>query len=178
MAKAGELVQSFIGAAVLIDAADLGAAAHRVRLFWTNFIKPEILQAALPTGLKPNPNLSQILSHHHTPSIPSHRDRFPFLAHNRIGEQRLCMPTLVSFLRCNAFRAKIDGSPREGQVYNSLAGVWEEPDVEEKEALMGYTKGTTTTNNITENQRSIRLGRALDGTTMRWLGAFIAATHK
>ena len=31
--KAGDLVQAFIGAPVMVDAADLGAAAHRVRLF-------------------------------------------------------------------------------------------------------------------------------------------------
>ena len=31
--KAGDLVQAFVGAPVVVDAADLGAAAHRVRLF-------------------------------------------------------------------------------------------------------------------------------------------------
>ena len=41
--KANDLVQSFLGAPVLIDAADLGAAAHRVRLFWTNMLQPAIL---------------------------------------------------------------------------------------------------------------------------------------
>ena len=37
---------------VLIDAADLGAAAHRVRLFWTNMMQPAQLQATLPTMTK------------------------------------------------------------------------------------------------------------------------------
>ena len=41
--KANGLVQSFLGAPVLIDAADLGAAAHRVRLFWKNMLQPTIL---------------------------------------------------------------------------------------------------------------------------------------
>ena len=36
--KANDLVQLFLGTPVLIDAADLGAAAHRVRLFWTNML--------------------------------------------------------------------------------------------------------------------------------------------
>lgn len=36
--KAGNLVESFVGGrTVLVDAAGLGAAAHRVRLFRTNF---------------------------------------------------------------------------------------------------------------------------------------------
>ena len=47
--KASDLVQAFIGAPVLIDAAELGAAAHRVRLFWTNMLQPAQLQATLPT---------------------------------------------------------------------------------------------------------------------------------
>ena len=54
MQKANELVQSFLGAPILIDAADLGAVAHRVRLFWTNMLQPAILQAALPKLLLPS----------------------------------------------------------------------------------------------------------------------------
>ena len=36
--QAGDLVQAFIGAPILLDAAQLGAAAHCVRLFWTNML--------------------------------------------------------------------------------------------------------------------------------------------
>ena len=89
----------------------------------------------------------------------------------------MCMPTLVSYLRRNAFRPKTNGSPGEGEVYNTSTKIWEEPNVEEED-LMGYRKGTTAAKNITDNQRSIRIGRTLDGTTMRWLGAFMAAQHK
>ena len=88
------------------------------------------------------------------------------------------MPTIVSFLGSNAFRTKDNGNPGEGEVYNTSTNTWEEPDIEEKEALMGYTKGTTRAPNVTDNQRAIRIGRALDGTTMRWLGAVIATKHK
>ena len=52
--KANDLVHSFLGAPILIDATDLGAAAHRVRLFWTNMLQPAILQAALPKLLLPS----------------------------------------------------------------------------------------------------------------------------
>ena len=162
----------------MIDAADLGSAAHRVRLFWTNFIKPEQLQEALPTGIKPRPSLREILNDNHFPSQVGHEDRFPFAKQNRLGIERKCMPTLVSFLRSNAFRTKITGGSGEGEAFNKTTGVWEEPEVEEKEELMGYVRGATATMNITENQRSIRIGRALDGTTMRWLGAFMAAKQK
>ena len=46
--KAGELVQAFLGAPVLVDGANPGAAAHRVRLFWTNMMLAAVLHVALP----------------------------------------------------------------------------------------------------------------------------------
>lgn len=54
--------------------------------------------------------------------------------------------------------------------------VWEEPDVEEKEELLGFQRGNTAAPGNVEAQRAIRLGRALDGTTMRLLGAFLHAS--
>ena len=59
--KAGELVQAIIGAPVIVDAAHLGSAAHRVRLFWTNMLQPAILQQALLALLPPSPPLDTIL---------------------------------------------------------------------------------------------------------------------
>ena len=82
--RAGKLVQSFIGAPLLIDAADLGAAAHRVRLFWTNMLPPAVLQAALPKILPPYPSLSTILHPYHLPTMPGHNDHFPFARQNRV----------------------------------------------------------------------------------------------
>ena len=87
------------------------------------------------------------------------------------------MPTVVSYLRSNAYRPKSNGSPGEGEVFNVHTDTWEEPDVEEKEALLGFHRGKIAAPGITDNQRSIRLGRALDCTTMKWLGAFLHASH-
>ena len=36
--EAAELVQGFSRTPILIDAADLGSAAHRVRLYWSNML--------------------------------------------------------------------------------------------------------------------------------------------
>ena len=58
-------------------------------------------------------------------------------------------------------------NPTKGEVYNTLTETWGKTTIEEKESLMGYTKGTTGAADITDNQRAIRIGRALDGTTMR-----------
>ena len=167
--KAGELVQAFVGAPVLVDAADLGAAAHRVRLFWSNMLQPAILQATLPTLISPSPPVNTILKGHHIPTMPGHSDHYPFASHNIEGGVRLCMPTVVSYLRPNAYRPKDDGTPGEGEVFNTHTNVWEEPDSDEKELLLGYTLGDTAAVGVSDEDRTVRLGRALDGTTMRWL---------
>ena len=149
--KAADLVQSFLGAPILLDAADLGAAAHRVRLFWSNFLQPALFQASLPTSLLPFPSLDAILKPFHIPTKPSHTDQYPFATHNKLGWERICMPTVVSYLRSNAYRPKSNGSPGEGEVFNIHTDTWEEPDVEEKEALLGFQRGETAAPGITDN---------------------------
>ena len=83
------------------------------------------------------------------------------------------MPTVVSYLRSNALRRHDDGTRGEGEVFNTHTKAWEEPDVVEKEQLQGYRIGDTATPYATADQRSIRLGRALDANVMRELGALL-----
>ena len=149
VAKAGDLVEAFLGAPVLVDGANLGAAAHRVRLLWTNVLPAATLQAALPTLLTPSPSLDTILRPYHVPTKLGHTDRLPFALHNQMGWERICMPTVVSYLRSNAFRAKDNGTPGEGEVYNIHTNTWEEPDTWEKEQLLGFLPGDTCASGVT-----------------------------
>ena len=87
------------------------------------------------------------------------------------------MPSVVSYLRSNAFRPKENGNPGEGEVFNTISLEWEEPDAEEKDMLLGYAAGDTSASGVTESERAIRLGRALEGNTMRWLGAYLHASQ-
>ena len=41
--------------------------------------------------------------------------------------------------------------------------------------LLGYATGDTSAAGVTEAKRAIRLGRALEGNTMRWSGAYLHA---
>ena len=140
-------------------------------------LQPAILQAAFPKLLLPSPPLSSILKSHHVPTTPGHSHRLPFATHNEQGGARICVPTVVSYLRFNAFRPKDNGNPREGEVFNTQSLEWEEPDVEEKEMLLGYAAGDTAAPGVIEAERAIRLGRALEGNTMRWLGAYLYASQ-
>ena len=126
----------------------------------------EVLEQVMPKMLLPSPPLHEVLLPFHEPSIFGHSDQRPFAPHNVRGEDRICMPTVVSFLRSNAFKPKEDGNLREGQVFNVIYNRWEEPAVGEKEMMLGYREGDIAATAVTEAQKSIRLGRALDGHTM------------
>ena len=69
-----------------------------MRLFWTNTLQPSVLQIALPTFLLPFPALNAMLKPHHVPVKLGHNDHPPFAMHNKKGGERLCMPTIVSYL--------------------------------------------------------------------------------
>ena len=54
---------------------------------------------------------------------------------------------------------------------------WDEPSLREKEMFMGYEPDATKSAHVTIQQRAQRLGQAMDGNTMRWLGAYLYATQ-
>ena len=85
------------------------------------------------------------------------------------------MPTIVSYPKSHAYRQQHNGNPREGQLWNTITKCYEEPTLEEKEQLMGYEIGSTCGGLATPKERIHRLGQAMDGNTMRWLGAFLYA---
>ena len=87
------------------------------------------------------------------------------------------MPTVVSYLHSRAFRPKESGAPGEGEVFNTVTNEWEEPDAEEKEQLLGFFPNDTAAHGVTEDDRAIRLGPALEGNTMRYLGALLHASQ-
>ena len=118
----------------------MGAAVHRLRLFWTNMCTSEILQEAVPKNLPPTLSLQTLLHHYHVPSLVGHNDRFLFARCNVVGQPRVAMPTIVSYIGSRAFVRKDDGRHGEGQVYNKVLNCWEEPDCWEKEALLGFER--------------------------------------
>ena len=126
-------MQGFLGAPILLDAADMGSMAHRVRLYWQNFLTPEVLQAAMPKMMVPTPTLRWIVRHHHVPTKPGHTDVRPFAPWNILGQTRICMPTVVSYIKSNAYRPKSDGEPGEGEVFNLAKEEWEDLDCREKD---------------------------------------------
>lgn len=66
------------------------------------------------------------------------------------------MPTVVSYMRSNAFRPK-GAKLGEGEVYNTITNLLEEP---ENERLLGFQLCDTEGPGVIEIQRAIWLGRA------------------
>ena len=91
------------------------------------------MQASMPKMMVPTPTLRRILRPHHVPTKPGHTDVRPFASWNIAGQTRICMPTMVSYIKSNAYRPKSDGEPGEGEVFNLAREEWEEPDCREKE---------------------------------------------
>ena len=48
---AAKMVEPILGAPIVLDAAGMGSAAHRIRLFWTNWCRQEVLQLAIPEDI-------------------------------------------------------------------------------------------------------------------------------
>ena len=130
-------------------------------------LQPAALQATLPQLLTPSPPLSTILKEHHIPTTPGHTARRPFATHNIQGGIRVCMPTVVSYPRSNAYRQKENRALGEGELFNTLTNEWEEPDAEEKKLQLKYSRGDTAAPRVSDAERCMRLGRALDAHTMR-----------
>ena len=66
----------------------------------------------------------------------------------------------------------------QGKGRSTTDSQWEEPDAYEKELLLGYLPGDTAAPGISDEERAIQLGRALDANVMRCLGAYLYASQE
>ena len=131
----------------------------------------------MPRNLTPIRSLAEILEPGHLPSNPLVSSRWPFVQHNQVGQERICLPTIMSYPGSFAFRRKVNGNPGEGQLWDMANHRFIEPTLHEKEQLMGYRINDTEGGKATDKQRAERLGQAMDGNTLRWIGAMISAAH-
>ena len=71
----------------------------------------------------------------------------------------------------------MNGTPGEGQLWDQVDHNWIEPTLKEKEQLMGYRVDDTRGGLATESERAARLGQAMDGNTLKWMGAYLSAAY-
>ncbi|GAX73351.1 hypothetical protein CEUSTIGMA_g804.t1 [Chlamydomonas eustigma] len=104
-----------IGSPILLDAANVGSYAHRMRNYWTNLVSSSVLQCVLDSfEHDPDLNLFYVL-YTTNPQICTKARSYPWCTANVPGKLLKVLPTLVARVDSYAFRSRPDGEG-QGQV--------------------------------------------------------------
>jgi site-specific DNA-cytosine methylase len=165
--------------AVVVDAAKLGSAAHRVRAFWTNAAPSRTLKQRYGQfdreGVHDRKEAQDILRNGRKVNLAPADDP-DITGHYRMnyaGEPIRAFPTLVATAQSFAFRQQEGrphpGRPGPGMIYDPELRGWMEPTADERELIMGMLPGSTRAPGIGEDQRRAAIGSAIDVRAYRWL---------
>jgi site-specific DNA-cytosine methylase len=165
-----------VDTAVIIDAAKLGSAAHRVRAFWTNAAPSRTLKQRYAQfdreWVQDRKEAQNILHNGRRVNIAQADDPDirGFYRMNFKGEPIRVFPTLVSMPQSFAFRLHNDHqTPGQEMVYDPELRGRMEATADERERIMGMEPGSTRAPGVTEDQRRAAIGNAIDVRAYRWL---------
>jgi hypothetical protein len=156
-----------LGEPVLLDAAQVGSYAHRLRNYWVNLVPASWLRAVLAGVVRPEPPLQlegQLLGPGRRCTAVMHPDPAPWHLVNVVGQPRRVMPTLVAARQSYAFRPQ-----KPGAIYDVALQAWTEPCPIERECMLGYAPGSTAAPGVTDEQRHAITGRCMDAFAMQSL---------
>ena len=158
-------VTGVLGQPVVLDAAQVGSCAHRVRAYWTNLIpRPWLESAVRLEGRLADLYVDDILDAGRTSAPVTLELPAPFFPCNVVGQRRRALPTLVSFPNSQAYRVG-----KAGILWDKVKQQWDVPNADERERAMGFPTGTTRCRGVTEEQRRELLGQAMDCNALTWL---------
>jgi site-specific DNA-cytosine methylase len=168
-----------IDTAVVVDAAKLGSAAHRVRAFWTNDAPSSILKQRYgqfdQEWVHDRKEAQDILRNGRKVNLApaDDRDITSYYRMNYVGEPIRAFPTLVATAQSFAFRRQEGGPhlgrPGPGMIYDPELHEWMEPTADERELIMGMLLRSTRAPGIGEDQRRAAIGSAINVRAYRWL---------
>lgn len=165
---------STIGQPVLVDAAQFGSLAHRLRNFWSNLCRPKQLAGALPWIQRPLHRTVQLALQPHRAARPVYRDdQAPAYPCNQAGQPRAAWPTLMAKQGSYAFRPQQPGSIIDSTIPS--APRWDEPTAVEREVALGYLPGSTAAEGLSERSRCALLGQCMDANTLLGIWAISLA---
>jgi site-specific DNA-cytosine methylase len=167
-------VCSSIGHPVLLDAAQFGSLAHRLRNYWTNLATPKQLAGSLQQVVRPAARtVHMAMLPGRLPQPVQRAPQWPYYPCNQPAQPRAAWPTLMAKEGSYAFRP---GQP--GSVWDSrdpAAAHWDEPTAEEREFALGYLPGSTAAAGLSPRQRCELLGQCIDGNALQGLLALAHA---
>jgi hypothetical protein len=148
-----------IGAPITFDAVQVGSRAHRLRNYWTNLCDGVRADAVFANmRMYVSTPLADILGPGRNPTeVPAGEMTQSGIVVNIPGQPRRVLPTIMSFPLSRAFRP---GKP--GSLFDTNTQQWDEPNAEEREAVMGYDVGATAAPEISGSRRNQMLGQAMD----------------
>ena len=165
----------YAGSGIRLDAARLGAAAHRIRVFWTNLARATDIQERytqfdreqifdkLDAQHALDPFRAVQLAQQDDPAVAG------YFRINTRGEPMRAFPTLVATPSSYAFRFQGPDQPGPGMVYDRNLREWQEPNADERERIMGMLPGSTRGFNVCEEERRRMIGSAVDVRAYTWL---------
>ena len=168
----------YAGSGIRTDAAKLGSAAHRTRVYWTNLARAtDIQERYRQTDRQQITNrldAQDSLDPSRTVQVATRDDpAYPGIYHlNVAGEPIRAFPTIVATPGSYAFREThyADDTIRgPGMVHDREKNRYEEPNADERERIMGMFVGSTDRPGATEEQRRQQIGNAVDVRAYTWL---------
>ena len=165
-----------VGQEVLLDAAQMGSRAHRLRSFWTNLAEPVALQKVISNVQRDNTiTVNQILRDGWRTQEVRTTDHSSQYKCNEIGIEMRALPTFTKVRGSRAFR---DQGP--GMLVRRLADddtqAYREPDVEEKLIIMGFDPSLLSDERISTEEAHGLIGNAIDLTALSRLLMLAEAT--
>ena len=100
-------------------------------------------------------------------------DQQPLYPCNKVGFPRATFPTLVSFMPSVVFRGI-----GPGVVYNTLEETYGEPNVREREKILGYLEGSSASEDITRAESHSILGKAMDANCLEYYFTICNSLHE
>jgi hypothetical protein len=165
--------------AVVVDAAKLGSAAHRVRAFWTNAAPSRSLKQRYgqfdQEWVHDRKEAQDILRNGRKVSLApaDDPDITGYYRMNYAGKPIRAFPTLVAMAQSFAFKQQEGGPhpgrPGPGMIYDPELRGWMERTADEREHIMGMLPGSTRAPENGEDQRRAAIGSAIDMRAYRWL---------
>ncbi len=165
---------SIIGQPALVDAAQFGSLAHRLRNYWSNLCSPKQLMGALQWVARPAGRTVQLAVQQHRTARPVYRaDQAPFYPCNQAAQPRAAWPTLMAKQASYAFRPQQPGSIYDSSIPS--APRWDEPTAVEREVTLGYLPGSTAAEGLSDRSRCALLGQCIDANALLGIWAISLA---
>lgn len=154
-----------LGSPITFDAAQCGSFAHRLRNYWQNFAPADTLSRIIDNLHIPHAPVDHVLDRDRFSAPVERNDTWPYYPANRIGFLRVSMPTLVAYPMSRAFR--FPHSP--GSIFDAGSRTYTEPNVEERERMLGYSTGATAAPGLTLAERHTITGNCIDQSALSYL---------